>query len=125
MLKDKPLGIQPLYVREEEQITGMIRLLTIALRLLTLFELRVRTALAEQSEELSGLYEGQTKRKTGRPTGTRMLKAITRMGMTLTYITSMQEECWHVTPMPPLLARILELVGLPPDCYSRLLTNSG
>ena len=32
VLKDRPLGIQPLFVREEEQIVGLTRLLTIALR---------------------------------------------------------------------------------------------
>ncbi len=38
VLKDRPLGIQPLFVREEEQIVGLTRLLTIALRVLTLIE---------------------------------------------------------------------------------------
>jgi transposase len=58
VLKDVPLGIRPLYVREEEQIIGLTRLLTIALRLLTLFEMTVRTGLAKAGEELTGLYEG-------------------------------------------------------------------
>lgn len=35
VLKDRPLGIQPLYVREEEQIEGMTRLLMIGLRVLS------------------------------------------------------------------------------------------
>jgi hypothetical protein len=33
IVKDQPLGIQPLYVREEEQIEGLTRLLIIALRI--------------------------------------------------------------------------------------------
>jgi transposase len=82
VLKDVPLGIRPLYVREEEQIIGLTRLLTIALRLLTLFEMTVRASLATTGEELTGLYEGQPKRKTSRPTATRMLKAVARMGIT-------------------------------------------
>jgi len=82
VLKDVPLGIRPLYVREEEQIIGLTRLLTIALRLLTLFEMTVRAGLANAKEELKELYEGQPNRKTSCPTGTRLLKAITRMGIT-------------------------------------------
>jgi len=58
LLKDQPLGIQPLFVREDEQIVGLTRLLTIALRVLTLTELQVRSGLAEAEEALSGLYEG-------------------------------------------------------------------
>src|SRR5207244_5276900 len=88
VVKDVPLGIRPLFVREDEQIIGLTRLLTIALRLLTLFELRVRAGLEEAGEGLSGLYEGQPKRKTSRPTATRLLKAIARMEITLTCVES-------------------------------------
>jgi transposase len=63
VLKDVPLGIRPLYVREDEQIIGLTRLLTIALRLLTLFEMTVRATLATTEEDLTGLYEGQPNRK--------------------------------------------------------------
>ena len=52
MLKDQPLGIQPFYVREEDQIIGMTRLLTLALRVLTLSEVQVRSGLEESEEEL-------------------------------------------------------------------------
>ena len=49
-------------MREEEQIVGLTRLLTIARRVLTLSELQVRGGLSEREEELSGLYEGQPNR---------------------------------------------------------------
>jgi transposase len=92
VVKDVPLGIRPLYVREDEQIIGLTRLLMIALRLLTLFELSVRAGLAKSGEEISGLYEGQPNRKAARPTATRMLKAIARMGITLTHVTCLSQS---------------------------------
>src|SRR5262245_9547403 len=125
MLKDVRLGIRPLFVREDEQIIGLTRLLTIALRLLTLFELRVRAGLEEAGEELSGLYEGQPKRKTSRPTATRLLKAIARMEITLTRMESEGDVKWYVSMLPPLLLRIMELVGLSEHIYTGLATNSG
>jgi transposase len=125
VLKDVPLGIRPLYVREEEQIIGLTRLLTIALRLLTLFEMTVRAGLANAGEELIGLYEGQPKRKTSRPTATRMLKAITRMGITLAQVIVGEDSCRYVSPLPLLLLRILELVGLSSTLYTRLAVNTG
>jgi transposase len=124
VVKDVPLGIRPLFVREEEQIIGLTRLLTIALRLLTLFELRVRAGLAEAGEKLSGLYEGQPTRKTSRPTATRLLKTIARMQITLTRVESGAESQWHVSALPPLLLRILGLVDLSEDIYTALATNS-
>ncbi|MEP7190022.1 MAG: IS1634 family transposase, partial [Roseiflexaceae bacterium] len=42
LLKDRPLGIRPLFVRKDSQIIGLTRLLTLALRLLTLIEIQVR-----------------------------------------------------------------------------------
>ena len=125
VVKDVPLGIRPLFVREDEQIIGLTRLLTIALRLLTLFELRVRAGLAEAGETLSGLYEGQPTRKTSRPTATRLLKAIARMEITLTRVESGGESQWYVSELPPLLLRILGLIDLSEDSYTALATNSG
>lgn len=125
VVKDVPLGIRPLFVREDEQIIGLTRLLTIALRLLTLFELRVRAGLEEAGEELAGLYEGQPKRKTSRPTATRLLKAIARMEITLTRVESADGSQWYVSALSPLLLRILELVDLSVDIYTVLATNSG
>jgi transposase len=125
VVKDLPLGIRPLFVREDEQIIGLTRLLTIALRLLTLFEMRVRAGLEGAGEELAGLYEGQPKRKTSRPTATRLLKAIARMEITLTCVESENDSQWYVSALPPLLLRILELVDLSVEIYTSLKTNSG
>jgi transposase len=125
VLKDVPLGIRPLYVREEEQIIGLTRLLTIALRLLTLFEMTVRAGLAKAGEELTELYEGQPNRKTARPTATRLLKAIARMGITLTHAMAGKHSRWYVSALPPLLLRLLELVGLSPVLYTGLARNTG
>ncbi len=120
LLKDQPLGIQPLFVREEEQIVGLTRLLTIGLRVLTLSELQVRSGLADAEEALRGLYEGQPNRTTAYPTAGRCLKAISRMEITATRVETGEEVQWHVTALPPLLKRILKLLHLSPTLYTRL-----
>ena len=124
LLKDQPLGIQPLFVREEEQIVGLTRLLTIALRVLTLSELQVRSGLAEADEKLIGLYEGQPKRTTAYPTAGRCLKAISRMEITATRVQAGQQVQWHVTDLPPLLKRIMKLLHLSPTLYTRLTKDA-
>jgi transposase len=125
VLKDRPLGIQPLFVRAEEQILGLTRLLTIALRVLTLIELLIRHQLEERDEELSGLYEGQARRTTGKPTAVRLLKAIARLEITLTCIERRSGQSWQLTPLPPLLMRVLRLLGLSSKVYTRLVHDSG
>jgi transposase len=120
MVKDLPLGIQPLFVHREDQITGLIRLLTIALRILTLIEIVVRSKLEVAQEKVVGLYEGQPNRQTGRPTATRMLKAIARLEISWMRVETDGQVTWHVGRLPPLLCRILGLLSLPESLYTRL-----
>jgi transposase len=125
LLKDRPLGISPLWVRCEDQIIGLTLLLTVALRLLTLFEVLVRQGQAQRKEPLRGLYPGQAGRKTDRPTGVRVLGAIARLEMTLTRISGPDGDHWYISPVPQLLERVLEYLDLSPALYRRLAENSG
>ena len=111
-------------MRDEAQINGLTRLLTIALRVLTLIEIMVRGELAKSKESLQGLYEGQPKRKTSMPTAVRLLKAVTRMDLTAIRVTGEGECHGQLTPLPPLLQRIMELLHLPLDVYTCLATES-
>jgi transposase len=82
-LKDRPLGIRPLYVHRDDQVRGLAHLLTLALRVLTLFEVLVRRGQDQDGEDLAGLYPGQPNRTTDRPTAQRVLEAIARTGVVL------------------------------------------
>jgi hypothetical protein len=62
LLKDRPLGIRPFYVRRDDQILGLTHLVTLALRVLMLFEVLVRRGQERSDEKLPGLYPGQAKR---------------------------------------------------------------
>ncbi len=124
LVKDRPLGIRPLYVRRDDQITGLTHLLTLALRLLTLVETQVRRNLAQTGEQMSGLYEGQPNRKTTLPTGVRLLKAFARGEVTLTRIQMGEQHSWHITPLSSLQKQILAYLKLSPSLYKRLMENS-
>jgi hypothetical protein len=54
---------------------GLVRLLSLALRLLTLAECVVQRKLQQQQTTLAGLYEGNPKRSTSRPATERLLRA--------------------------------------------------
>lgn len=123
-LKDRPLGIRPLYVRTDEQICGLTRLLTLALRILTLIQSQVRRSLQAATEEIAELYDGQPKRTTSQPTTSRLLKAVARQQVTLTQVTIGPQTFWHLTPLPALLLLILRHLNLPPDIYTQLALNS-
>ena len=69
-LKGHPLSLAPMYVQRDDHRVGLVRLLTIALRVLTVLEGVVRQNLEKQKRELSGLYAGNPKRRTNQPTAT-------------------------------------------------------
>jgi len=119
-LKDRPLGIQPLNVSRDDQIIGLTRLLILALRLLTLLEVKVRRGLAETGSALAGLYDGQPKRTTDRPSGRRLLWAFYRAQITLTHIRGPDGQQHHITRLPPLICSILDLLKLPHSIYTDL-----
>ena len=47
-----------MYLQDDQRATGLTRLLSIGLRILTLLEHVARCHLAEKDEKLSGLYAG-------------------------------------------------------------------
>lgn len=124
LIKDRPLGISPLYVRKDDQIIGLTRLLSLALRVLTLIETQVRHSLARAKESLAGLYEGQPNRATDSPTAGRLLKAFTRAEITLTRVELGGRTLWHITPLSGLPERILHHLGLHKSLYESLAYNS-
>jgi transposase len=121
-LKGKPLSLTPLYLSREERVTGLVRLLLIALRVLCLVEFTVRRQLQREGSQLAGLYPGNPKRTTAQPTTEMMLR--TFEGVTLTTIHQAGQVMIHLTPLSALQLRILHLLALSPDIYLRLFHHS-
>lgn len=117
-LKNHSLGLRPLYLHRHEHIVGLVRLLSLALRILTLVEFVVQRELQEQNATLIGLYEGNPNRATDRPTTERLLRAF--QPITLTQISLAGQRVLHLTPLTPLQTRILALIGLPESTYTDL-----
>jgi hypothetical protein len=124
LVKDLPLGLSPLCVWKEDQLQGLTRLLTLALRLLTLLETHGRRGLEQTHAPLAGLYEGQPTRTTERPTGTRILQALAHAQSTLTHGKMGTRTWWHLTPLAPLHEQLLRHLHLPASLYTALADNT-
>ena len=121
-LKGVPLSLTPLFVKRDDQVVGLIHLLSLALRLLTLIEFGVRQALKRASAELVGLHPENPKKASATPTTERLLRAFSKI--TLTVIQLPERVVRHVTPLTALQVQIVELLGLSPDIYRSLAKNS-
>lgn len=122
-LKGQPLSLTPMYLQRDDHATGLIRLLSIGLRLLTLTEFVVRRRLAEEQASLPGLYAGNPKRTTTRPTAGRLLEAFQEI--TLATILEPDRSRRHLTSLSNLQLRILDLLGFPSTIYTQLCADSG
>lgn len=121
-LKGQPLALRPMYLEREDHATGLVRLLSIALRSLTLLEFVARRRLAADGTTLAGVYAGQPTRTTARPTAERLLAAF--RDVTLTVVELAGRVVRHITPLTTLQQRILALLDCTPEIYMRLVGDS-
>jgi len=117
-LKGRPLSLTPMYLQRDDHATGLVRLLSIALRIMTLLEFVVRRCLAEEEQELAGLYAGNPKRSTARPTAELLLEAFDEL--TLSIVQEPHQTRYHLTPLSTVQQRILDLLDFPFSIYTSL-----
>jgi transposase len=120
--KGCPLSLTPRYVQRDAHATGLIRLLSVALRVLTLLACVGRRQLAAAGAKLAGLDAGNPRRATVHPTAERLLEAF--RDITLTIMEGPQQTDRHLTALSPLQQRILGIFGFPFVLYTRLCTVS-
>jgi len=120
-LKGAPLSLDPLFVKNDDQVVGLTNLLSLAVRMLTLIEFIVRRNLKQNKEKLTGLIENNPKKGIDNPTTERLLKAFDEI--TLTTVHLPDRIIQHITSLTTLQTRILELLGLSDAVYTRLAEN--
>ncbi len=119
-LKGRPLGLSPMFLQTESRMIGLINLLTIALRVLTLLEFQVRRGLLAEGQTLKGIYAGQKGRQTMRPSAELLLEAF--RGIDAAVGTVKGELISYLRPLTETQKRILSLLGLDDQIYNKLLS---
>jgi transposase len=119
-MKGKPLSLTPMYLTDEQRMMGLVLLLSVVLRLLTLLEWVVRKKLDESGEKLKGVYPGQPGRQSNRSSAEMLLQVF--KGITLSIIEVAGQIQAFLTPLTALQEKLLRLWDLPADLYHRLLS---
>ena len=123
-LKGEPIGIDPIFVRNDDQITGLTNLLTMAVRVESLIEVQVARGLQSEGKEIKGLYPGLPNKGTDHPTAVAMLKAISRKEITLMRAELNGQKSLQLSPLPEWLPDVLRYLHLSPTLYADLQKNS-
>jgi transposase len=117
-LKGRSLGLTPVYLQDEQRIQGLVYLLSVALRLLTLLEWVVRERLQQEGTKLQQLYAGQPGRGTARPSAELLLRALQTISVSVVEVQGRIHGL--LTPLTKVQQRLLELWDLPPDLYEKV-----
>jgi transposase len=117
-LKGRPLGLTPLYLQDEGRIQGLVYLLSVALRVLSLVEWAVRERLREGKTKLRDVYAGQPGRQTARPSAELLLRAMRTISVSVVEVSGQVHVL--LSPLTPVQRRLLELWDLPSDSYDRV-----
>jgi transposase len=117
-LKGQPLSLTPMYMQSERRMEGLVLLLSLVLRLLTLLEWVARKNLGTSQEELRGVYPGQAGRRSRSPSAELLLRAMRGVGLTVVEVAGQQQ--WLLSQLSPVQQQLLRLWELPLDLYQRL-----
>ncbi len=117
-LKGRSLGLTPVYLQDEERIQGLVYLLSLALRVLTLVEWVARKRLCQEGARLQGIYAGQPGRKTNRPSAELLLGVLKTISISVVEVQGRSHAL--LSPLTEVQKRLLELWDLPPDLYEKV-----
>jgi transposase len=117
-LKGRPLGLTPVYLQDEGRMQGLVYLLSVALRVLTLVEHQVRERLRQEGTTLQGIYAGQPSRKTVRPSAELLLGVMKTISVSVILVNGQIHAL--LSPLTDVQKRLLLLWDLPPDLYEKV-----
>ena len=117
-LKGRPLGLTPLYLQDEDRIRGLVYVLSLALRVLTLVEWVVREGLRKEGAKVHGVYAGQPGRKTARPSAELLLEVMKTVRVSVVEVNGQTHAM--LSPLTKVQQRLLQLWELPPDLYEKV-----
>jgi transposase len=117
-LKGRSLSLTPMSLQDEGRMQGLVLLLSLAVRLLTLLEWQVRKQLQDGGQTLKGVYPGQPGRQARRPSAELLLKVF--QGISLSVVEVLGAVSIHLTPLTRLQERLLALWDLPADLFHRI-----
>jgi transposase len=114
-LKGRPLGLTPVYLQDEGRMQGLVYLLSLALRVLTLVEWQVRERLQKEGATIQGVYAGQPSRKTSRPSAELVLEVMRTISLSVIVVNGQTYAL--LSPLTAAQKQLLLLWDLPPDLY--------
>ena len=120
-LKSRNLHIRPVFLKDQQRISGLTWLLTLALRIIVLTEFRIRRELHQRDQAIFGLKPGAPNSATIRPTTERILNVFGNITWSILTLDDTRHS--HLTPLTDTQSHVLDLLGLSTDIYTNLSSH--
>ena len=121
-LRNQIIPLLPLYLHKDAHIIGIVNLITLAIKVCSVIEYKVAEALHDQKRAITGLYEGNPKRKTNKPSIKRILTAFQHIYITAVYQNGVLIAT-IITPLNIIQQDLLALMGKSSSLYNILANN--
>ncbi len=114
-LKGVCLSLTPIYIQKDNRIDGLVKLLTLALRILGMIEIPIHDSIRKRGNALDGLFEYNPKKSLHKPKAERILECFE--GIHLSTIEIVDQIFHTITDLSPKHREILELMNIEIDAY--------
>ena len=119
-LLTKTTNLLPLYLKNENRIEALLRLLTLALQFVAIIQYEVREALEEQEEVLTDLIPGNKNRKVYKPTAELMLNRFSTINAVWIQLPNKNKQAVLLN-FEPIHLKILQLLHFPENLYHKMI----
>lgn len=119
-LRNKVVPLVPIFLSKDNRIEALVNLLMICLKVCCVIEFKVAKQLDEQKEELAGIYEGNPKRSTAKPTAKRLLKQFCNISLVIITLTQGTSPQVLLTDLTDVQLKITKLLAFEPSIYEGL-----
>ena len=119
-LKNKVTKLMPVFLQKESRVRGLINFMMIGLKAICGMEITVANKLKKENKILTGIYAGNPKRGTEKPTAKMMLSRFTGISISV-FMEKGKVKFIGLTPLDEVQLKILRLLGFKEDVYSGLV----
>lgn len=118
-MRNRIVPLLPLYLHKDTHIIGLVNLITLARKVCSVIEYKIAEALYDQKRAIEGLYDGNPKRKTDKPSIKRILKAFRNIYLTSVYNNGVLMAT-TITPLNKTQHDLLTIAGKSNTIYTQL-----
>ncbi len=121
-LLTKTTNLLPIYLKNENRIVAMLRLLTLALQFVAILQHTIRKELDEQKDVLQDIVPGNKGRKIEKPTAEAVLKRF--CPVTAVWVKNPQQpNRAFLMNFDPIHLKIIQLLKCPEDLYQNMINE--